>query len=192
MTAMTATWTVTTGLSVMPTTGYAEPVPLLLDDELRDQFLTASREKGNSADWVCMQGATRGSQPDPTRGSGHRGPHPDRPGGDGLSGREPGRLDGVLSESPACGTRLVRPWSLFVSHSVAGAGSLYARDMASQKAAMVAINRAVAALVGPRIGMTPEALVARIYSEEWWVAGLDAVQAGWADAVVLPFHPPRA
>ncbi len=47
MLAFNTTWTTTTGLNA--------PVPLLLDDQLRTEFLAASTEKGNSPGWLSRQ-----------------------------------------------------------------------------------------------------------------------------------------
>lgn len=92
----------------------------------------------------------------------------------------------VFFESPACKERVVRHGSVLMFHEAQWQGS-GASGSAHERAAMTlkTMDRAMAALIAPRMHMTLEQFMAKIEgSREWWLAGQDIVDAHAADRLV--------
>lgn len=88
----------------------------------------------------------------------------------------------VILESPACSYRVVRPWSIIMFHGVSLSTSERI-DRAKLRELMESastIERSIALLVAPRLGITVEEY-ARKTATAWWMTGREAVEYGAAD-----------
>lgn len=88
----------------------------------------------------------------------------------------------VILESPACETRVVRPWSIIMFHRVVaptapGADSAKLEELLRTSHVL---DQALAGIVSTRVGWSPETYL-HITAHEFWLTGTDAVKARFAD-----------
>lgn len=93
----------------------------------------------------------------------------------------------AILESSACNVRVVHPYSVLMFHegSVAVMGGLRQNDAEAFSTALRAMNRALASVIAPRLGLSLDDYLARTTGgRQMWIAGIDAVEQHAADAMV--------
>jgi ATP-dependent protease ClpP protease subunit len=91
----------------------------------------------------------------------------------------------ILLESPVCDVRIIEPATVVLFHAASGGTRGKAGEQEDDLKLLQALNYMAAAMVAPRIGMTPEEYLSWIGDRDRWLSSAQCLERGIVDEVRL-------